>query len=1332
MSSTESLERIHLPNRDPILPPLYWSTGHPLEPPGKKCIAIIHDTSKAAMEKIYAWERTQKVPHNKTDEELRELGKFRVPLDTIFYCRALGNTDPTEDAPQNWHYPASFMPEEAKAALRDAAKAVIGPLNAATLKAPVRKEDGTWEGGLAFERNDACKPVKPGTRCYTIANSYQAARGTWSPAAASKINGSFNESNLLRRNLNLAIAPFAMAAMTRLPSTIRTDIYDHINMLNIPSLGLPGNTAHNTMQLNVAPAVAHGSAQTLGSFLGPFGEAHNDDLDSAGRYTNMTMYSSLPDDYILSQFHIIRFGIYFVLRNFDSANFCGLNYHGGTPAIAPPGAEVANDAYRLTFISYPPEMMGDGLGHVVVGAMPTRKDPVLKMSSEMQHVDCESGDVPAFTNQANFAVDGRVVMDIRAHVTFMARMFLLLVIFLHNQLPGFYDVRIDSDRFLSAFSFTADNITRETVGPWADGPGYRPPNSGPPGSPPQDATDETASDGSTLVGQLEHRSGIKRRWRLHYNKLARHIPFAVVHDKYFEIDEMGALLHAPLPISQSVDASGNPIDAGGRPYVKPVRPMSKAKADKLLLAAERGNTGTGGKRRRSARTAGHSRDVDTEAEDTGRRRKSSRLANGKGKGKARNDTNDSEDGYSDPKGDLDPEEGHESVAVEKGALWGSNAYSEMEGIWTTECDAADQAPNALAVARLDRTLLVDVQSDSDDVDHELEFADMYIGAEIKLVSRLQYNIISQDNTAVETAYRHYQSRGQSLPHTTLRNAFDGMRTDPLSVDTCVRISGIWTEFDLMRKAEATATLELKLQRHSVMLTTFCVWSWLDSYCVQNITNALKVRVPDSWIGRLTKHVSTLMSTRVGSRDLKAADFGLNTLDTVYHYRQRVSLDVDIPDCQVVLVVLDIIACWLNFPTKSKSRAQAWFVDAMIYGANRATLFLDSVWYAFNHLETEVFGQKNTKITSPAAFDRLRESLRHSALANPSSEESLLLNGLQTILHNYRAGIAAPTITSGPSRLLLTASDSNEVRLMNQFLDALLQLEPLLDEVEYTSLSPPSRFQAAVHSNPDFLLPFREHGPSRARSRLPGHSFDPAHSRTRSGLFSGLIFRGIIFATRFSKMATTTHFADPDAWRTEAAKFSHQDADFFCNLSAYSRAKCRRGTHLVASYWDALSDELCSDWEENTHGGSYDFQKCYNFLKIGTPQRFEEIGPLIGFLLAADFSYAGAVMAPDVSTVAKIIRDINKGGMKGLEQLELIPNRPLGSKNSPKMGNVVEVKAGFSKLYSFLDLNLSEASKTRMCFDAIMVENGLCKWTRWVKMKLITLLSSSSDSCLLRR
>ncbi|KAJ7133843.1 hypothetical protein C8R46DRAFT_1048237 [Mycena filopes] len=287
--------------------------------------------------------------------------------------------------------------------------------------------------------------------------------------------------------------------------------------------------------------------------------------------------------------------------------------------------------------------------------------------------------------------------------------------------------------------------------------------------------------------------------------------------------------------------------------------------------------------------------------------------------------------------------------------------------------------------------------------------------------------------------------------------------------------------------------------------------------------------------------------------------------------------------------------------------------------------------------------------------------------------------------------------------------------MNRFLDTLLELEPLLDD--YASITSPTLFQATVHGKRDFLLPFREHAPSRVRSRLPGNSFDPGHARLLAGLFSGLIFRVVIFATLFS-LEATTHFNAPAAWTTEAAKFAGKPESFFCNLRTYSGQKCDRGPHLISEYWTTINDPGCPNWEKNTRKGLYDFAECFAFLTA--KKCFAEIGDLIGFLFTADFYYASAVKAPSVATVAALIRTINAGGMAGLEQLELIPAGPEGARGRPRKGDITQVKAGFTRLYDFLHTKLSPASKTRMGFDAIMVENSLCKWTRWLKLKFVSL------------
>ncbi|KAJ7234862.1 hypothetical protein C8J57DRAFT_1249008 [Mycena rebaudengoi] len=256
------------------------------------------------------------------------------------------------------------------------------------------------------------------------------------------------------------------------------------------------------------------------------------------------------------------------------------------------------------------------------------------------------------------------------------------------------------------------------------------------------------------------------------------------------------------------------------------------------------------------------------------------------------------------------------------------------------------------------------------------------------------------------------------------------------------------------------------------------------------------------------------------------------------------------------------------------------------------------------------------------------------------------------------------------------------------------------------IQPPSLLQSTVSADHDYLLPFREHGPSRIRSRAPGGSFDPALSATRAGLFSGLIFRGVIFATEFSRKADAqTFFSSPAEWTAECAKYPDASGEFYCNLRAYGGSKSNRGVHLVQEYWTALTTDDVPNWEKNTENKTYNFMECYKFLKHDNPNRFAEIGALIGFLLAADFAYTGIVTFPDEPTVATIMHEINAGGVKGLELMGLINPRASGN-GRKKKAPLAEVKSGFGSLYNFLDCKLSAESKRRMVFDAFMVEYSL--------------------------
>lgn len=168
-------------------------------------------------------------------------GSYECPGCTPVFSRPTGSQNAWEDVCQVWLTPAYvasvFKPlrtnfklccagsavysDELKDALRSAVDAAMGPKEDITLAGPVRNANGNWSGGLLMERgDDRCKPVKAGTRCYTIANSYQTPKEMWSPMAQSKVNGAIDEGNLLRRNLILVRLLFFLLILLGFPRLI--------------------------------------------------------------------------------------------------------------------------------------------------------------------------------------------------------------------------------------------------------------------------------------------------------------------------------------------------------------------------------------------------------------------------------------------------------------------------------------------------------------------------------------------------------------------------------------------------------------------------------------------------------------------------------------------------------------------------------------------------------------------------------------------------------------------------------------------------------------------------------------------------------------------------------------------------------------------------------------------------------------------------------------------------------------------------------------------------------------------------------------------------------
>jgi hypothetical protein len=119
--------------------------------------------------------------------------------------------------------------------------------------------------------------------------------------------------------------------------------------------------------------------------MGEFGaqDGHIDRCDSAGGLTTMVANSRLPEGYEAGRFHLLGLGCYIKLEHSMTMAFCGLNRHGGSPPIAPPGEELLLHAYRLMTVLYPPQSMMSGAGVQVTPLASLPKGELLKLGPEI-------------------------------------------------------------------------------------------------------------------------------------------------------------------------------------------------------------------------------------------------------------------------------------------------------------------------------------------------------------------------------------------------------------------------------------------------------------------------------------------------------------------------------------------------------------------------------------------------------------------------------------------------------------------------------------------------------------------------------------------------------------------------------------------------------------------------------------------------------------------------------------------------------------------------------------------------------------------------------------
>lgn len=261
-------------------------------------------------------------------------------------------------------------------------------------------------------------------------------------------------------------------------------------------------------------------------------------------------------------------------------------------------------------------------------------------------------------------------------------------------------------------------------------------------------------------------------------------------------------------------------------------------------------------------------------------------------------------------------------------------------------------------------------------------------------------------------------------------------------------------------------------------------------------------------------------------------------------------------------------------------------------------------------------------------------------------------------------------------------------------------------------SPFSPAQILILQQPDARVCLRELAPSR---RLMMEHVDYEFMRTRSGFFTALIFRNILFnseafVTR-PKALNKCKFEDLDDWTAYLnglrACFPGRNHDFFCNRGAFGQPIADRKIEHASRFWEVT--RIC-EWPK---AGEWplSFSDMHSLLwRIKNKHGLPGCGSLGIYSLCADMVYYGLVSPPTLEEISTVIINLDMGALAGLELLGYLTPPDTGERPSPPYATeTVATAVQHFRQDSHLFLALWGAAHISLSY--VDVEHVLCKFSR---------------------
>ncbi len=564
-----------------------------------------------------------------------------------------------------------------------------------------------------------------------------------------------------------------------------------------------------------------------------------------------------------------------------------------------------------------------------------------------------------------------------------------------------------------------------------------------------------------------------------------------------------------------------------------------------------------------------------------------------------------------------------------------------------------------------------------------------------------------------------------------------MRDSPTAARTLQLVKRAWPLVCAMDAHAKMDEVHAVIQRRFLMVTHHHLYRWVEQCMDVTLNGAWKA----SWFSKLMSATrSAIESGREGDTFQFCSDDYLPSLEPArtltWAHKGRVrgvtGRDTTLNACS------EVIFHWLDVPTDAKHSCQNAFLSSIFSLPNAAeVILLDGVWETYNR--PGLMGSIYCRDDLPNLMEitRFREALVvHSVVgSSQSGSAGELFKELNEVYREYTDPIAQPverpeepsasTAATPPHALQVPQWPSTSTSVtftpeapasplsnnadVTSYCDWLAELEEGLSSVP----SKPTVFQEHMFKDMDANCPFREKAPSRVKITSPEGPFTRGRIRTRAGVFSALVFRGILFKTRaLLEKGHSGYFANFEEWEEFEASCQAEleaDPEYLCNPCPHGAQRWRSAGHAKA-YW--LASEIVHRKIEE--GAS--FEDLMGFVargKLKGKKCCPAFGPLLAYLFCVDLCIAGSLAAPSAEELGKIVCDLSKGARGGLAKLSLVPDKPakrmMGVQKSAEEEVVSEA---FAEIYDFLQTSDRMArTRERVGISIFDVEHSLCKLSR---------------------